>query len=516
MRRLSVIYLAILSACSLWDYEDPSSPLENSVPETFLTLAAADTLYAAIDSVIVTTDPQTGEEIRDTVWTYAIGEEPGPGLVWDTLTSAFTTITTSRQELHWWGEDPDGHVVGYRYRWNVDTSWTFTTQESAVFFLPVTREMDVFTFQVAAVDNDSLTDPTPARVVLPIRNSEPTISFRYRSNPLVENPMDTSFTFPTRTFVWDVEDQDGIETVTDIFYALDDTCDTCWTGLDAASFSSITLTGILPGIHTFYLKARDIAGAESEIIHFPDVEDLDTPNTWAVMPVVGDILLVDDFPQDTRNGARRWYGGILDSLVGPDGYSVWEIGEELPFSSADVSANLNYFDHVIWYTAYTGVETYDDAGSSILQFMAGGGNIFLNTAQLKDTSFVWFPMDSTFVLNRSGRLFSGRVLVSQVDSTLNLEISKLIAIRVQGFETDTTTAPHFVSLYRMQEPESGDEWKGTPNVCGRYQFELEPGRLSGKAVLMSIPFHNGSEPLLEGRGSGSKFVAYLLREEFGL
>ncbi|MFQ6674822.1 MAG: hypothetical protein ACE5LH_00610 [Fidelibacterota bacterium] len=516
MRFLAVPVLAFLGACSLWEYEDPSSPLENGPPETFLTLAAADTLYARVDTVIVRTDPGTGEEIRDTVWTYAIGEEPDPGLVWDTLTSAFTTITTSRQELHWWGEDRDGHVIGYRYRWNVDTAWTFTTRESAVFFLPVTREMDVFTFQVVAVDDDSAADPTPARIVLPIRNSRPEVSFRFRSNPLVDNPLDTSFTFPTRTFVWDVEDQDGIETVTDIFYALDDTCGSCWTRLDAASYSSITLTGLSPGIHTFYLKARDIAGAESEIIHFPDRDDPSTPNTWAVMPVQGDILLVDDFPQDTRNSALSWYRGILDSLVGPAGYSVWEIGDELPFSSTDVNANLNYFDHVIWYTAYTGVETYDDAGTSILQFMAGGGNIFMNAAQLKDTSFVWFPMDSSFVLNPSGRLFSGRVLVSQVDSTLNLAISKLIAIRVKGFETDTATAPYFESLYRLQEPESGDEWTGTPNVCGEYQFELEPGRLSGKAVLMSIPLHNGSEPLLEGRGSASKFLAYLLEKEFGL
>lgn len=516
MKRFSAALVAVLSACSFWEYGDPSSPLDNTPPETFLTLAAADTLYARIDTIIVRTDPETGQEISDTVWTYAIGEDPDPGVVWDTLTSAFSTITTSRQELHWWGEDPDGHVVGYRYRWNVDTTWTFSTHESAVFFLPVTREMDVFTFQVAAVDEDSLVDPTPAKVVLPIRNSKPSVSFRYRSNPLVDNPSDTSFTFPTRTFVWDVEDQDGIETVTDIFYALDDTCGACWTGLDAAFYSSITLTGISPGTHTFFLKARDIAGAESGIIHFPDVNDPSTPNTWTVMPVVGEMLLVDDFPQDTKNGALKWYAGILDSLAGSGSYSVWEIGEDLPFSSTDVNANLNYFDHVIWYTAYTGVETYHDAGASILQFIAGGGNIFLNTAELKDTSFVWFPMDSTFVLNRSGRLFSGRVLISQVDTTLNLEISKLIAIRVQGFETSTATAPHFSSLYRLQEPESGDEWLGTPNVCGKYQFELEPGLLSGKAVLMSIPLHNGSEPLLEGKGSAGKFISYLLKQEFGL
>ena len=33
----------------------------------------------------------------------------------------------------------------------------------------------------------------------------------------------------------------------------------------------------------------------------------------------------------------------MDTLVGEREYSYWEIGDELPFSSSDVSANLNYF-----------------------------------------------------------------------------------------------------------------------------------------------------------------------------
>lgn len=500
--------------CSIWEYEDPSSQHENSPPETYLTLAAAETLYATIDTVLTTVDPGTGQEIHDTVWTYAIGEDPDTNFIWDTLTSAFTTITTSRQKLNWWGEDQDGFVIGYRYRWNIDSVWTYTSRESGLFYLPVKRELNVFRFEVTAIDDDSLPDATPAKMVLPIRNSSPAISFRYRSNPLVDNPNDTSFTFPTRTFVWDVEDQDGIETVIDVFHALDDTCTTCWNRLDAASYSSITLANIPPGLHTFYAKARDIAGAESNIIHFPDTSDLSTSNYWKVMPVVGDVLLVDDFPQDSHDNAQKWYRNVLDSLIGFNQYSVWEIGEKLPYSVADVNANLNYFDHAIWYTAYTGIETYNDAGSSILNFIASGGNLFHNAAELKDTSFVWFPIDLSFVLNPTGRLLNGRNLISQVDTALDLQVSKLIAIRVKGFETDSTTTPYFYSLYRMQEPGTGDEWQGTPNVCGVYQFEIEEGRLSGKAILMSIPLHNGSEPILEGNGSASKFIRYILEEEF--
>lgn len=51
---------------------------------------------------------------------------------------------------------------------------------------------------------------------------------------------------------------------------------------------------------------------------------------------------------------------------------------------------------MIWYTAYTGSETYNEAGANIANFLANGGNLFLNTAELKDTTLAWFPIDSTF------------------------------------------------------------------------------------------------------------------------
>ncbi|MDB9854099.1 hypothetical protein OAC91_02570 [Candidatus Marinimicrobia bacterium] len=106
---------------------------------------------------------------------------------------------------------------------------SYTDLESGVFYVPIRTDLDIFSFEVKAVDNDSLIDQTPSKITLPIKNSSPTISFRYLSNPLIADiPGDTNFTFPTRTFVWDLYDQDGNETITDVFYSLDDTCNSCW------------------------------------------------------------------------------------------------------------------------------------------------------------------------------------------------------------------------------------------------------------------------------------------------
>ena len=216
-------------------------------------------------------------------------------------------------------------------------------------------------------------------------------------------------------------------------------------------YSSITLTDLESGYHTFYLKARDIAGAESEIVQFPDIQNPSEPNYWKVLPVQGNVLLVDDFVQDSQNNAQQWYRSVLDTALGLQNYSVWEIGRELPYSSADLSATLNYFNHVIWYSAYTGIETYLDASANISNFIASGGNILLNAAELKDSTFVFFPLDSSFVLNPQGRIFAGSVLESQVSTDLDLVVSSLIAVRVRGFIPDAVQFATLQTLYNLAD-----------------------------------------------------------------
>ena len=121
---LNLLILLCLSwSCNRWEYDDPSDPVDPTSPETYLSLIAIDTIYASVDSL--------GNNI------YAIDEVPDSGIVWDTLDQAFTTITTSRQELSWWGEDPDGNVIGYYYRWNTDSVWTYTDLKKVLFYVPI-------------------------------------------------------------------------------------------------------------------------------------------------------------------------------------------------------------------------------------------------------------------------------------------------------------------------------------------------------------------------------------------
>ena len=100
-------------SCSLWEYDNPSNPLEQKTPETYLSLIATDTIFAYQDTV-------TGE------WHYDLGDIPDTTQILDTLKNAFTDTFTSRHELHWWGEDSDGDIIGYQYRWKDGESGIFS------------------------------------------------------------------------------------------------------------------------------------------------------------------------------------------------------------------------------------------------------------------------------------------------------------------------------------------------------------------------------------------------------
>lgn len=521
-----VIGLLTLAGCELFEEPPVSSPFENAAPETYLSISSQSVIYARLDSVVC---DSTG--ICDTSYSYYFEADSIPPGILDTLHDAIQTVLASTQTMTWWGEDPDGDVIGYYYKWRHEQDWTYTTNESETFIIPIRQAFGIFGFAVKAMDSDSLVDPTPAEIIIPIKNTPPVINFRYQSNPIVTGgtPWITEKTFPTRTFLWVVADDDGLETVDSIYYALDDTLS--WNALPASE-KGITLSEpeLTFGTHVFYLKARDIAGAESKIIHYPDINDDSTPNTWEVMEPIGDVLLVDDFPWDRKNNALAWYRSILDTIpgVGIEGYSVWEIGSALPFSEMDVSATLGYFKHLIWYAAINGPEMYGHASNSINQFLQNGGNIFINVTEMKSSATVWFPFDFTAAINPNGRLFQGTTIESSINTDLDLELSKLIPYRVRSFALNDTSAldpvhgPTFTPFYRMREATGADPWSGRPIIAAEYDHRSAINENAGKAILFSIPLHDGTDfggsyiggATMEGNGSAGKFISWVLQRRF--
>ena len=480
------VFLLILLglACSKnpFDPEKKDNPLGNKAPETYLFL------FPSVETA------QSGAEV------------------------AGIDTTASKQTLHWWGDDSDGEVIGYYYQWDYMAEPVFTTAEYDTFYVPIRTEYDQFTFSVWAVDNDSLSDPTPAVQAFPVFNSAPTIEFRLNSNPTAPTgqPDVIAYTFPTRTFMWDALDPDGAETITSIVYALDDT--TVWVELPGTA-SSITLTGLESGEHTFYLKAIDIAGAQSAMISFPDVNDNMSPNTWIVKETRGDVLLVNDFAQDQNtHEVQNFYENILQNIVGPEGYSVWEIGtsrtpvinpqNRLPYATADIKAYLNYFKKVVWFS-HLGRPNLAPAGLSLTQYIGNGGKVFISNAneEIPDTSWTFTRIDSVYRLNPGGRLLPGiNVLASftnsPADTALDLNIEKLVGNRVSALIPGAGADV----IYRMEADTVSSvavPYKGEPVTGIRYRVG------TGESIYFSLPLH-----FCDGRNNVEAVLRYILLEEF--
>jgi hypothetical protein len=281
-------------------------------------------------------------------------------------------------KLYWWGQDSDGEVIGFYYRWTcadtaiqVDTSWVFTTARNRDFILPVPNGFTVQTFWVKAVDNKSLEDPTPARQDFPLRNAMPSIAFKADALP------DT--TLPAATFSWTGTDPDGDNSIA--YYVV-------W--LDGKENEPIIVAGqdttLGPsyigdkyGNRTFFVRAVDEAnGASATISH-----------TWHVITPVGDVLLVDDVPS-TVAAARAtdtFYRSLLDSLEGSGQYTIFDLGNQGRVKSPrEVGLILPLFKQVVWYgdirNSVSGGLKMGEQGGGIAEFLDHGGKIFLEGVAL--------------------------------------------------------------------------------------------------------------------------------------
>ena len=316
----------------------------------------------------------------------------------------------SRLNVHWWGDDPDGLVIGYYFKWEgIDSNWTFTTRNDSTFSLPIGSSDTTYNLFVSAVDdqgngkydlkvfqngidfgpepfNDKngngvfdngetyydlgLIDPTPASTLFPIKNTSPVVSW----NELSFLP-DTSF--PVITIAWNAFDLDGDKSITNIQIALNDTNNFIslpgsvrlitlrGINLDStnpefeilinASSQNIyseRLTGlILNGNNKILIRASDLSGATSEMIQLPD-----TNSTWYVKKPKGEVLIFDDFRSSTSDLiATAFYNQIFATMNGgalAGKFDVFDLANNsIAFESVTILETLKLFKYVFWYSA---------------------------------------------------------------------------------------------------------------------------------------------------------------------
>ena len=421
--------------------------------------------------------------------------------------------TQSTQHIFWDGRDPDGFITGFYYSWVENpqpSDWTFTTEQSRVFPLKITGEDTIYLFQVKAVDDEGLEDPTPARQNFPIRNSPPELKWTLAS--LIP---DTTFT--VATFIWKVSDLDGDSTIDHFDYTLDD--DTLNWRRIPGYLRSITLnadSGLSEGPHSFTIRAVDIAGAQSEVLRMPE----NAGDFWFVKEPRGRYLLIDDFENEsaTVGYPDAFYKGMMGRVVVPQGenYSYWNIEEQFPASNEQFIQTLNLFDYVIWYTDISREtdEHFIAAQLAVPQFLnrapREGGKIIYSTMFDQNFGTQGNPLGFTPVSALSVedyRCFPGNIynpdslFFSAFPNILTLPVLKVseFFVGIKALIPKSTAVP----VYRFQNPSPPNDTPlfiiiGRNDNTGLYDF-----------VFSATPLHQ-----LKGNNNLDDFFDIVLNEIF--
>ncbi len=392
--------------------------------------------------------------------------------------------TSYIQTLHWWGEDVDGEVIGYEYRWwldtlethgEQDTNWTFTSQTQGTFELPVTKGVSTHRFEVRAIDDDMDPDPTPASVTLPMKNLPPEVMIWD-----VDDLPDT--TFPAILVKWHAEDPDGEGTIASYLVWLDGQRE------DARSFSAQDTVGSLAfedfqgryGTRTLYLVAVDSGHDTSDAATF----------TWYVREPEGSILLVDDLSSDVGAAEARtdrFYRSSIDSCG--EVYSVLDLegfgGETY---AHNFSKLFEQFDLVIWYTdpVKTASPHLTLAEEAIYQYIQSGGKFLLislgavgtNSSFSDSAAFEVFGIDSLY-MNGETTNFDCKRWIIKGNSSLGLD-SLRVEIPFGGVECMKPAATSTPLFYIP--PKTANQHQDV-----NYYLGLLKEWGTGKATLITFP-----------------------------
>lgn len=417
----------------------------------------------------------------------------------DTIALDTANRLPSRFVLRWYGDDPDGYVVGYELRAN-GGAWAFTTAQESTFvvpFAPGELYKDIV-FELRAVDNDGLRTDPPARLRVPLRNSPPVC----RLDPQVLPP-DT--TLPVVTLLLRVADPDGAETVESLYVRIGPASP--WIAVEPRhtlltlvpedpKTSSATLvysdTRLVPILRVpvplplndtvrFYVRAKDQGGLFSE----PD-----STRPIYLRRKVGDWLVMDSWNDDGAYGALA-----PDMAVAWGSYDYWNLRnatQRVPLRVPTWLHIWRLYPRVCWIGNVTALPDLEASEALIESYLTGGGRLFLNfplpsSIEARSPVFRFGPMDSIATRPQNGVLASGSPVSSQVG----------------GFPDLSNGLPYFLSgvnppfpkgtaqvLYTMPSllQGNGQPWPATGSRVAAAAFPAaSPGRYT--QVFLILPLH---------------------------
>ncbi len=436
-------------------------------------------------------DPATGPNNHQPPETYlTVFSMPG-----DTIAPGSTIKYVS-----WWGDSPNGFVVGFRISFD-SLSWSYTTKNDSTFIIQINSQDTILKFWVSAVDDKGFIDPTPASTLYPVINTPPSMVF----NPGTELP-DTIF--PIASVMWTGTDPDGNGTIKYYWYSLDDTNNF---RRISGTLNIMTLTkdsGLTMGNHCVYMKAQDNAGSFSNIVRMP----VDSTKYFYVRNVTGRVLLIKDMPLVTGEPTNldNYFLNAMDTVK----YDVLDIksnnGKLIPkIINPMFIETLKLYKIVIWSGNKGGTNTSNDANyslarSSLPYYAVSGGKILWSAGfpdNIQSFSINFAPIDSITQCYQSINLPID-TLISMDPSYPQLKISYTIAT-TRGIYTSGNSKV----LYKLPP------YRPVPPTCTMFfDVAIKSPINNPNVIFFTMPIYYLNSDLLVSK----QLIKHILFNEFGL
>lgn len=402
--------------------------------------------------------------------------------------------------LSWYGTDIDGYVTQFEISLD-NQNWITTTQNDSIFSFTLDSGSDTtdISFYARAIDNDGLTDPTPAYLNVPLKNTPPVVSFS-------ENGFPQDTTNIVTTFTWSATDVDGDETiikayikanqgdwleisVNETMISLVPTNVTQTGQVEANVFYgtndvplSSTLNGLVLGdTNQFYLKVVDFANAEST----PD-----TSETVFIKPKTSDVLFLSGLPDPSTDIYHSAISPVVSGYDFIDYYA--DNGKYQPgFWSPTFDLLLQNYDKMIFasdVTTFTNAVTgrkdalLEFAAPSIQVFSNNGGKSLVTTSFTKGQDITGvssvFPIDSLSSSSGQARLYPDSLVVSMIGSSYPNLMPSLTITGLTPFYmslgADESYAADLTALGGWQGPSTvGARRKNVNNNYYQYFFSVQ-------------------------------------------
>jgi hypothetical protein len=430
-------------------------------------------LVFGLSAVLFTSSCRTGFE-----GTELLNTAPESHTIVDTIIRPGDDRLESEVLIQWWGDDPDGFIIGYEFTFDdlqaPIVNWQFTEKQDSIFVLAPPPGADTldFVFSVRSIDNLYLADPTPATLSYPVKNSPPSVQFL----PGLNNPV---ISFPALKFFWEGSDPDGTANLSGYELAWNDTLAESLI-LDAevsnVLFEAVDPTATALTCRLFVNSAETAEAATLEgltanswnRLYIRAIDQSDSRSAWVasdsiwIKPVHSNFLLVNAYT--TISNPLSFYTEQLNA-IGFTNFDTLHIFEEMDGVYTQQSADnltqervLDMFDLIIWFSN-SAESSLSLAQKTTGDFFADGGkllmSIYVSSSFDPLSNFLEFtpiaslvsPEDTTLILDLGAQLnpanpdypvLEGTAIIGVV-KPVNLQLGANIVYEAELTAKDNTT-----------------------------------------------------------------------------